>query len=59
MSSVPFLRAVHAPRDSVWTEKPEPDVWWGEGGIDAPIWPKPYGERLPKQRQLPQRDDAV
>lgn len=21
---------------------PEPDVWWGEGGIDALIWPKPY-----------------
>lgn len=21
---------------------PEPDVWWGQDGIDALIWPQPY-----------------
>lgn len=30
--------------DFVWSGGPEPDVWWGHDGIDAPIWadPRPY-----------------
>jgi len=24
--------------------EPESDVWWGEDGIDALLWPKPYDE---------------
>ncbi len=26
----------------IWDDGPEPDVPWGEYGIDALIWPKPY-----------------
>jgi len=32
---------------SNWDGEPEPDVLWGQGGIDALIWPKPYAEPLP------------
>jgi hypothetical protein len=23
---------------AMWVGEPEPDVWWGNDGIDAPIW---------------------
>lgn len=26
----------------IWFGAAEPDVWWGDDGIDALIWPKPY-----------------
>jgi hypothetical protein len=29
-------------RCSVWDYEPAPEVWWGDGGIDALVWPKPY-----------------
>lgn len=34
MSSMPI-------EGSIWNPEPEPDVWWGEGGIDALLWANP------------------
>jgi hypothetical protein len=30
----------------IWHNEPEPDVWWGEEGIDALLWadPRPYDD---------------
>ena len=36
-----YAQSVASSHDPIWNGSPEPDVWWGEGGIDALIWPKP------------------
>jgi hypothetical protein len=34
-------------------DSPAADVWWGEHGIDALIWPKPYVFWLPEEAVQP------
>jgi hypothetical protein len=31
-------------RCAIWDSDPAADVWWGDEGIDALIWPKLYVE---------------
>lgn len=37
---------LRCPASTLEDYQPEPDVWWGDDGIDAMIWadPLPYGD---------------
>jgi hypothetical protein len=46
--SIALFSLLDCSRSSIWDDDPPSEVWWGEDGIDAPIWAdrEPYAEPL-------------